>query len=486
MSSEAPAGLARVRLELRSAAEVTAGRRRYTRGIALVAVLALLGSAVFVALTLIQGARLSSVGYDAENLVSGSGQRIVFSFNQVLDESAEIVVRSDPAVAATAQVSGRQVIVSTSEPLDYGTEYTLVLDGVTSTFSGTIHGAEVTFETPQAELIALVRGGDFTDASRGLDQLVVSPLTGGGQRVIFEDAAIQEFVLLGDLVVVATLNPDGSSALWLVDEASRQVEALPLPGTGQVSNLQTAPGNLLGFSYSALDGGGQEASIQFLDLSSTARTLVEATGVGGTPVRAVSWFFLGGTSNYLASATDTTLTLLDARDATVQVPLGQFSALYGVSRQGDRAVVGIAEEGRAILTLADRSTVPLTLPDEEGVQFFDGDRMLDGDDHLGKFIEFSAEGYATSVRRLVGEEWQTVYASESGRSIDAATLSENGQYLLLETSEGESGAPLDGYPVEARPVESLTLVLDAATGDVLKTMNGTDIRFRLGDTAGDV
>lgn len=481
MSSDETAGLEGVRASLRRARRERDGLRRYRRGIALVTVLALLGCAALIGLTLIQGARMTGVQLDVDNLVTSSGQRLVFSFNQVLDDSAAVTATSEPEVALSVQVSGRQVIVTTAEPLDFAVDYTVTLDGLSSTFSGAIDEVSTSFQTPPAELIGIRRGGEFTDPDRALDQIVVSPLSGSGSRVVFEDPAIQEFVLVGDLLLVATVNPDGSNALWLVDEASRQVEQLALPGVGIVGDLQTAPGSLIGFSYTSMDGGGLEQSVQFLDLAA-GRELVAATGVGGAPVQAVTWTFLGGTSQFLVHSLDTSLTLLDARNPETQLPLGQFSALYGVSRQGDRAVVGVVD-GRAVLTLADRSTEPLTSPEEEGVQFFDGETLLDGQRHLSRFVEYSDAGFSGSIRELVDGEWSTLYRAAADTSIDSAELSGNGQFLLLGTSAGESGTPLDGYPAEAHPLDTLTLVVDARTGEVVKTMNAVDLVFRLSSSA---
>ncbi len=334
-------------------------RRRRSRAffVAFVAVVAVLGIAGLAgaAVTIAQGPRVTRTSVDPAAAIDNPGSRIIFTTTQSLAKVSPEQVTVTPATAVTVDTSGRSVGIRFAQPLWDDTEYTVTITGVTGVGGGPALTITKSFLTPALDSYVLRRG-------TGGDTVFRTDLQGDAAVPVFSDRQIEDFRATSSHLVVSTLDTDGHSHLTVTDLDGTHPRELPLPGTGTVTNLQSADrGNLIGYTFTDATVGkaGARESLLFTASLVEAQKDTEPAVVerSGGESRVDDWRFVPGTDTILMLTFDGALTLVSPSGAA-PVALGNAVSIDGIAR-GSTTVVVERVDGPAAIDLATAKEVPL-------------------------------------------------------------------------------------------------------------------------------
>ncbi|MGV8857417.1 Ig-like domain-containing protein [Rhodoglobus sp.] len=425
---------------------------------------------VFLALGYLQGPKLSNAQLDTDAVVASSDQTLRLFLNQAIAAIDAGAVTVEPAAAVSVSSEADLISVKFEQPLQYGTQYTVTVDGVVSPSGGSASAIDYSFTTGEAELYYLDRGVP-------VDEIVRTGLSGSERTVLFAGEGIQEFTPVGDLVAFTTASADRLGALHLVNPESGITEQLLLPEVGEVADLDASrAGATLGFTISSDDPGPIETvshTLYTVDLD-RGRDVVAISDLDGDPMRVTGWQFIPGTANIVALTTESTVVRVDTASGEV-VPLGQFFEFGRVSADGSHVVVGDAR-GSASLLLTDGSERRLLASPVDGKQPFLGDADANAaDDLVAKMVLVGEDGHTFSsilayddgaASRIL---FQTV--EDRGAILDFR-VSPNGQFVAVEVQPNVSAFDSDEYVMSARPRSVATYIVEISTGAVTRSVEG--------------
>jgi len=461
-----------------AAAEAT---RPFRRALAITVVALVLFVAGFAGLNYLQGPKLSSGSVDAGRVVAQGGQQLRLFANQSIRTVAKKHVSVNPAVPFTVSTSGAVIAVQFTDRLRYGTKYSVRVSDVANAFQPRVSTFDYTFTTAPAEIYYLDRADPATGAGQD-DSIIRTGLSGNERTVVYSAPRIQQFVVFAQAIAVTTLADDGTSSLSLVGLSSKLVEQIPLPGAGAIDELQgESNAGLLGFVFTS---AGPAASREFnsvlmrIDLSG-AHTVAPVPDLAGTPLKALGWGFLGGSTSIIAQGEDQTVLLIDASKSAPPVPLGQYTELGRSSPDGKTIVVSDVF-GKIAYSLADGTKTRIPSLPIAGASTYGGDVVLLGKDMArvqqvavfdsatgGKFQSYLVYESGTTARIL----YQT---KDDAGSIEGFSISPNGQFVAVNVIPDYANSVSDGYPVDAQSTSIRTVFIDIASGAVVRSVEGSD------------
>ncbi|MEV8253770.1 Ig-like domain-containing protein [Rhodoglobus sp. NPDC076762] len=430
----------------------------------------LLLCAIFLALGYLQGPKLSSAQVDSDAVVTSSDQTLRLFANQAIASLDSAAVSVEPAVDASAASEGDLVSVTFGQALDYNTEYTVSVEGVTSASGGPESTLTYSFTTGEPDLYYLDRG-------ETTDEIIRTDLSGQDRSVVFAGAGIQEFVPVGDVVAFTTASADRTGTLILANPDTGVTERLLLPETGEVADLDaTRSGAILGFTISSEDPGPISAishTLYTVDLD-RGRDIVAVTDLDGEPMRVVGWQFVPGSTTIVALTTESTLVRVDMTSGLV-VPLGGFFEFDRVSADGSTVVVNDSR-GSAAVTLANGEELRLIPSPIDGEQPFIGQTDANAAGTLVSKMVLVAEdgGSFSSVLAFDdGDQSRILYQTvdDKGAILDFA-VSPNNQLVTVEVQPSVANFDSDEYVMNPRPRSVTTYVVDVATGAVMRSFEG--------------
>lgn len=440
---------------------------------------------VLVGVNLLTGPRQTDMAVDATEVVSQANARLVLSANQPIAEVTRDQVTLSPARPFSLQTSGDSIVISFTQPLEYDTDYTVSVRGVTGIATGRTSTFEGDFRTQEPPLFYLNR-----DAS-GPDRILRASIGSPESAVAFQADRIVEFTPFGDRLAVVSLDETGASVLTLVDEDGAG-SRLTVPGIGQVEDLSGAVAdNLLGFRFtSAADAPGPryENVLFMLDLGLGVTDPV--LGLDGEPLQVVEWSFMAGRTELVAQLYDTTLLLVSPRTnsagTTAPIPIGQFSRLAAVAPDGLRIAVS-DQSSQFVLDLSTGTEAAITPEAVVGTtQYTDEVRFLTGGDgFVQRMAEFDpVTGQVQQRLTLVtgsGADVRSrnVYAPVlADETIVGFSLSPNDQYVAVQIVPNRQSQTLDEYPANAQAREATTLFVTLETGEIRRSVVGFDAAWR--------
>ena len=442
--------------------------------VATVIILSLL-CGTFVVLNFLHGPKLVSAQVDLARVVAAPAQQLRLFANQPLADVTPAQVTIIPATGFSVSVDADVVAVQFTGPLEYNTDYSVTVNGVTNSFDAQASTLDYSFRTGAPRLYSLHRGAT--------DQIVSSSLAGTGRSVVFESPGIQDFVRVRELLVVVLVGEndagDAVSALRLVSLTDGGVETLYLPAEATIDELHaTDAASILGFTLTTAGDpidGKYDHTLFAVDLAA-GRTILPLAGLDGKPLDAPRWLFVPGTTTIVAQTGDDSVVMLDASvtDAAV-TPLGQFETLAGVSPDGSELTV-TDRYGPIALDLATQEQTRLPASDFEGETPYGGDTLaLPGgsrvqhiavfDDETGRFAAYLVLDDGSSSRVL----YRTV---DDEGEIGDFSLSPNGQFVAVEIVPEVSERQSDGYAVNSRATTVTTVIVNLATGAVVRSLEG--------------
>ncbi|MBX0298545.1 hypothetical protein K2F54_00990 [Cryobacterium sp. 1639] len=458
--------------------------RRFRRTLATLLVGLLVVCLGLVAVNVLNGPRLTGSTVDTAAVVSKANQRLVLDTNQQLNDVSADQVTVTPASAVSVQTSNDTLVIVFSQPLDYDTEYTVDVTGVTGPFAERVSTLSTSFRTDESPMYVLTRAPAMPGAATKDPDRIVRTAVGTAETTeVFTAPYIQAFVPTGDELVVVTLADDLTSRLNLVATDGSSAE-LTLPGTGTVQNLQASRVSAtVGFTFSSVPGAPgtvYDNTLFLLDL--TQGTLATVDGLDGEPVQAISWGFMPNRAELVAQVFDTTLLLVDPRTDDAPIPIGQFPNLNAFAPDGVRIAVS-DQERQYVLDLSTGTENAIEAQDVAGTTPYTAELhfLTGGEGYVQRVAEFDqATGrivqYLTLVTGAAGAESSRVVYEPAlaNETIVGFSLSPNDQYLAIQTVPNSDTQVSDEYPVDPQATTTTTVFVELDSGAITRSIVGID------------
>jgi hypothetical protein len=444
----------------------------FLRGFRAVVAVLVLAVGGLTAATVAKGPRVASLEVSTDGVVERDGGRVRVHLDQAVEPDALDRVTVTPDAPHTAELEGGVLTLTFAETLRYATTYEIGIDDARSAATGSAADLAASFTTKDPDLFTLDRTAD--DPSQP-DAVRVRPLSGGDTRVLFTADRIQDYAVVGPVLVVVTLEPDDTNLVRTLTLDTGSEGVIPLPGPGTVRELHASPEKgVLGWTFSGeTPTGPLDRALYSYDLTDQKGEAVPVLGFDGGPLRATDWLFVPGTTSVVTHSLDDTVLLVDLLTPGSISPLGQHAELRGFVPGANRLVVADPDSG-SLIDLADGSVERLALPPADvgptasPVQIL----LLDSGSYVELEAEYSAEtGRAQySVVRVDASGTSEVFRTSPTGRIRSICLSPNGQYLAVEAVSVE-GEP-DDYPDVPGFSATSTVLVDLDTADTARSVNG--------------
>lgn len=429
------------------------------------------------ALTTAQGPRVTQVQIDGDAAVTASGSRILFTTTQSLAEVTPEQVTVSPAAEFTVDTAGRTVGVRFALPLWDDTEYTVTIADVAGVGGGPTATITDTFTTPALQVYLLQRGTE--------EDTIFRTELAGDAIPVFTAPHIEDFRATSGHLVIATHDDEDLSQLIVTGLDGSDPRALPLPGEGMVTNLQSADrGDTIGYTFTDADigpAGGRESLLHTASLGAGREDDdPKPITIEGGDSRVEDWRFVPGTDSVLLLTFDGALTLASASGGE-PVALGNAVVIHGIARGSTQAVVeridGLAQID---LATADEERLPDTAPElgqPGAVTPLPGStgatlRMLA---HLDGFTVLSTDVAVVDA----GGAARTVFTVAPEDTLLQTCVSPSGRYAALLVAPDTVDNPYDGYALPLpTTLETHIVALDGdAPDNEIVTLAGFDISW---------
>lgn len=434
-----------------------------------IATLAML-CALFLVLGYIQGPKLASAQVDSGAVIVQGDQQLRLFANQPVAQVSTDQVSISPATPFSVSTEGDIISVQFRDRLDYSTEYSVSVQGVTSSYLPQASTLNFSFVTDAPSLFFLDRGEPD-------DQIVSTGLSGPDRAIAFTGRHIQDFRPLLNSVAVVSLADDHSSTLDLVSLRDGVTEHVNLPDTVSISALDAATsGTVIGFTLSSTRAGiaPLNSNTLYAINMDAGRVVAPVLGLNGEPLNVLGWQFIPGTPDLLALSIDRSLLRVTPASGEV-VPLGQFSEFGRVSADGS-VVTMVDSAGTVALNLTDGRQRRLTASPVLGLSAYLGSTVvLTGGDRIEKVVvpDDSGTRFSSLLVYDDGRESRILYQTVDGQgSITDFSVSPNGQFVAVETVPNAATSVSDGYFFDAKSTSVTTIIVDVATGSQARSFEG--------------
>ncbi|RUR03237.1 hypothetical protein [Labedella endophytica] len=424
------------------------------------------------AVGLLQGPQLARVDIDVPSTVSDSGARLILYADRPVREISADDVTVEPAVPITVQTEGTSILVRFDAVLEYDTDYSVTVTDVRSPGSTPLSTFDYAFTTGEPPLYVLQRD----DA--GDDHIVRTDIAGSDPEPVFTAPRIQQFELIGDEIVVATITDDDHSELLRVPVGGGDPTEIPLPGDGRLEQLQSSARQfLVGFLYSQDAGTATsiESGLYVVQLKAgNEPQRVEATGADETNV--TQWSFVPSTTSVLLRTFDDELVAADVVTPGDPLILGNALQIQGF----------VAGEQTAIIERVDAIVLVDLLTGDESPFPVPSDVV----GTPGELASLSATGYARiysdydlesgaltqSVVLVANGVSRELYRVNDGSSsVLQVCASPNGQFVAVVEAQDQAELGSDLYPILPMPRGTSTLIIDRASAEVRSSVDGFDL-----------
>jgi hypothetical protein len=422
-----------------------------------------------------QGPRLVRTDVDPLAVVQQSRQRLVLAANRPIQPVDASRIRMEPGADFTVDTQADRIVLDFTRPLAYDADYTVAIDGVQGIGGGPASDLRTSFRTGDPGMYVLVRGGE-QQADRIMRQSVAG--TGSGASdVVFQAPRIQEYAIVGQSLVVATLEDDGTNGLEIAAlDGSGQVP-LPLPDRGTLQDLHAEDtGTTVGFRFTSAEGGRYDDALMVDDVAAGAAP-TPVVGLDGRELSVQAWGFVPGRPQLVAHGQDGDLFLVTVDGSSPIVPLGRHGTLGPFSADGTR--LAVTDPG-STTEIDLRQT---ELPTETGgadLQYDGAISFVPGDDGAVLRVRTALDpATGTATQRLVvvrdGQASDVYVPADPATRLTGLAVTPNGRFALLETVPDPARGASDDYPRKPRDTTATTLLVELATGTVTRSVAGFEV-----------
>lgn len=424
------------------------------------------------AVGLLQGPQLSRADIDIPSTVADSGARLILYADRPLREVSADDVTITPEVPVTVQTEGTAIVLRFDAVLAYGTDYEVTVDDVRSPGSTPTTDFAYAFTTGEPPLYILERDDTGDDHIRRTD------IAGEEGESIFSAPRIQQFEVVNDDLVVATITDEDHSQLLSVPLSGGDPVEIPLPGDGRVEQLQSSPRQfLVGFLYS--QDAGTETSIEsglFVLRTKTDDPPVRVQATGSEETNVTQWSFVPSTTSVLVRTFDDELVVADALTPGDPVLLGDALFIHGFVVDEQTAIV---ERTDAIvhvdLRTGEESAFPVP-PDLTGNPRELASLSPTAYARIYPPYDPASGSLSQSVELVANETSRQLYAVDDvGTSILQVCASPNGQYIAIVEARNRAELGSDLYPILPMPRGVSTVLIDRESAEVAATVPGFDL-----------
>ena len=453
----------------------TSTDRRFGRALAGTIAVLLVLCGVFLTLGYLQGPKLADAQADPAALISRADQQVRLFVNQPVEPIDPSQLTITPAVPVTVTTAADVIAVQFGALLNYDTEYTVRIDDVRGVGLPASSTIEYRFSTAAPQVYLLDRGEPD-------DRIIRTGLSGSDREVVYATAGIQQFAVTGQVLVVSTTTGEGESALRLVSLADGAVEEIPLPEAGTIRDLDvTTVGSVVGITFVPTERaddplGGRQ--LLLLDLEA-GRTFTSVMGIDGQPLQPTDWLFVPGRAALVAQTIEQTLLLVDAAPDSIPTPLGRVAEIVRFSRDGSTLAARDALGG-VLIDVSDGAQTRLDPSLIEGGLPFLGlvEPLADGSLLEKAALESTDGRFIVVVALDDGETGRILYTTpDLAGSIEDFTVSPNGQFAAIEVVPVIADSVSDGYPVNPRATSITTVIMNIATGEIVRSIEGFGLRW---------
>ncbi|GAA1642933.1 hypothetical protein [Microbacterium flavum] len=445
--------------------------------VAVLAVIGLAGAAV----TTAQGPRATRVSVDPDAASRNAGSRVIFTTTQSLADVTPDQVTVTPATSFTVDTSGRSVGVRFALPLWDDTQYTVTITDVVGVGGAASTTLSESFTTPKLQTYILQRGNE----GAGGDTVFQTDLEGDAAVPVFTAPQIEDFRATSSHLVISTIDDDGHSHLTVTDLDGGSQRDLPLPGTGSVTNLQSADrGDLIGYTFTDANIGaaGARENVLYTASLADAQADTDPTAItrSGGESRVGDWRFVPGTDTLLTLTYDGALTLVSpptaSGGASAPVALGNAVAIDGIAR-GSTTVIVERVTGPAAIDLSTAQEVPLAATDTSLGQVNRVIPMADGTTLrvLAILDGFTVRSTTVHVVDAAGAA-RPVFDIDPKDTLIDTCVSPSGRYAAFLIAPDAVSNTYDGHRLPL-PKKVQTHVVSLADGTEQVALQGFDISW---------
>ncbi|HEY4270242.1 MAG TPA: hypothetical protein VGM94_18815 [Galbitalea sp.] len=450
----------------------TSTDRRFRRGLIAVIVALVVVAGSLGAVSVLQGPKIEGSQLNPAALAAGPGQQLRLIANQAIAPVSDRQVSVFPPATVTAQSQGDVIIIRFGGALNYATEYTVTVKGVTSSRGGAAATLRQTFRTPAFSFDYLVRGAD--------DDKIVKATVGTVKRtVVYEAPHIEDFVPIAGALVLVSDADGGGNQIDIVQPGQPQAETLALPDVGTV-NAITAVGTTILFTLTSLTANPvPKYNENLFKVDLTANHLPTAVlGIDKQPLHVNAWRAIPGTTSVLLDDIGDVLRY-DPTATTPPTFVASYPDLGGLSP--DAALLGVTNpSGPYVLDLATAKTVFVPGSPIKGAA------STFVEDVLPLTTKLTLERVAVPAKR----DFKVVIASDDGTTgkilyqpqgdnpgILSYTATSNGRYLIVESIPDTTNPVSDGAVTNPRPKSVIIDVIELDSGLVDTEVAGFDPRW---------
>ncbi len=424
------------------------------------------------AVGLLQGPQLARADIDLPSTVTDSGARLLLYADRPIHDIESSDVTVTPAVPVTVQTEGTAILVRFDTVLDYDTDYEVSVAGVRSPGSSPVSRFDYAFSTGEPPLYILQR--DDT----GDDHVIRTDTAGAEGESVFAAPRIQQFEVVGEELIVATITDDDHSRLLSVPLSGGEQTEIPLPGEGRVEQLQSSPRQfLVGFLYS--QDAGTATSIEsglFVLQTKTGTEPVRVEATGSEETKVTQWSFVPSTTSVLVRTFDDELVVADAVNPGDPVLLGNALLVHGFV-EGEQTAIVERIDAIVQVDLLTGEESPFPVPAE--LQGNPGDlASLSADSYARIYSEYDAAtgAFSQSVELVEDGAVRRLYGVDDGSSsILQVCASPNGQYIAVVEARNQVELGSDLYPILPMPRGVSTLLIERESADVRASITGFDL-----------
>jgi hypothetical protein len=382
---------------------------------------------VLMIISLVQGPRVRSATVDRYKVTLSANQRLLLHMNQSTGTITQKQVSITPAVPFTVTSGGNTVALQFARPLQNDVQYAVRVHTPDKR-----HVFGYTFKTASVVLYYMADGSGNSTIHR-------KELGSGKDEAVFSANAINDYLVIGDMIVVAQRNKDATSNLFTYNMATQQRLAVRLPEKGMIMGLRAAPdGQSFGFLFTALDPQSQTTGSIIL-CSLNKRLLSRVVGFDGEPAKVLNWYYAQDSTTILAQMFDANVVLFNPHKTPIL--LGEYSTLGGFTYNDTGIVLYDISAGPLFKDLKTAAQTVISVPSAGGyitqvdpLRTQDGYILhvqLSGAGVTGQQLFIDAQGRRKEIYRISGNDGYLSFAY----------LSSNDQYVAVEHRTNNDSGP---------------------------------------------